>query len=112
VGPSQCEAAAILEDSRSGFVVAPGDVDGAVRAIRTLSRSPALREDMGRNARDYYEYYFGRDKSVARIIEILEGSYNSAGGNGHRRDANRIAAAPSKASLWQRIVALFRSKRQ
>ena len=27
---------------------------------------------MGQNAKEYYEYYFGRRKSVAKIISIIE----------------------------------------
>jgi glycosyltransferase involved in cell wall biosynthesis len=74
VGPADCETAVILEDSRSGFVVTPGDVEGMEEGIRTLVRSPALREEMGRNARDYYEYYFRDDKEMSRISDILRKS--------------------------------------
>jgi len=72
VGPPDCEVGRIVRDSRSGFVVEPGEVAGAVNALAALARSAALRREMGENAREYYEYYFGRKRSVARIIDVIE----------------------------------------
>ena len=71
-GPANCEVGRIVRDSRSGFIVEPGDVEGTVNALTSLVRSEALRWEMGQNAREYYEYYFGRQKSVAKIISIIE----------------------------------------
>ena len=79
VGPADCEVGRIVHDSRSGFVVEPGDVRGASNALMNLVRSDALRREMGQNAKEYYEYYFGRHKSVAKIITIIE----QVGQNGH-----------------------------
>lgn len=81
VGPADCEVGRIVHDSRSGFIVTPGDVEGAANALTSLVRSAALRWEMGRNAREYYEYYFGRQKSVAKIINIIE----NVARNGHFR---------------------------
>jgi len=92
VGPADCETAVILEDSRSGFVVAPDDEDGLEEGIRILVRSPALREDMGRNARDYYEYYFCDDDGMSRMGEILRKFCGGRDGYGHR-DADRDSFA-------------------
>jgi len=72
VGPADCEVGKIVRDSRSGFIVEPGDVDCAFNALKNLVRSEALRLEMGRNAKEYYEYYFGRQKSVAKIVSIIE----------------------------------------
>jgi colanic acid biosynthesis glycosyl transferase WcaI len=72
VGPADCEVGRIIHDSRSGFIVEPGDVEGAFHTLTNLVRSAALRWEMGQNAREYYEYYFGRQKSVAKIIKIIE----------------------------------------
>lgn len=72
VGPTDCEVGRIVHDSRSGFIVRPGDVEGAFNALTSLVHSAALRCEMGENAREYYEYYFGRQKSVAKIITIIE----------------------------------------
>ena len=79
VGPADCEVGRIVHDSRSGFIVEPGDIEGASDALTSLTNSPALRWEMGENAREYYEYYFGRKKSVAKIITIIE----QVGRSGH-----------------------------
>ena len=49
----------------------PGDIDGASNALMSLISSAALRQEMGLNAKEYYEFYFGRQKSVAKIISII-----------------------------------------
>jgi len=72
VGPSDCEVGRIICESRSGFVVEPGDVEVAVNALATLAHSAALRWEMGENAREYYDHYFGRQRSVSKIIDIIE----------------------------------------
>jgi glycosyltransferase involved in cell wall biosynthesis len=72
VGPTDCEVGRIVRDSRSGFVVEPGDVEGVSDALTNLLFSSALREEMGENARAYYRLRFGRQRSVSRIVEILE----------------------------------------
>jgi len=79
VGPVAFEVGRIICDSRSGFVVEPGDVDGAAKALMTLAHSAFLRREMGGSARAYYERHFGRRRSVSRIIDIIE----RAGRNGH-----------------------------
>ena len=72
LGPYNCEVARIIRDSRSGFVVEPGDVEGVSNALTSLILSSNLQEKMGENAREYYRLHFGRKKSVAKIISILE----------------------------------------
>ena len=72
VGPAECEVGRIVRESRSGFVLEPGDVEGALNALTNLTRSKALRLEMGRNAKEYYDHYFGRQKSVAKIVSIIE----------------------------------------
>lgn len=79
VGPVDCEVGRIVHDSRSGFIVEPGDVESAFEALKDLLESAALRWEMGQNAKEYYEYYFGRKKSVAKIISVIE----QIGLNGH-----------------------------
>ena len=72
VGPADCEVGHVVRESRSGFIVEPGDVESALNALTNLIGSAALRWEMGRNAKEYYEYYFGRQKSLAKIISIIE----------------------------------------
>ncbi len=80
VGPADCEVGRIVRDSGSGFVIEPGDVEEAADVLRRLATNPSLQRGMGRNARAYYERHFGRERSVSRIIAILE-----AAGNGNGR---------------------------
>lgn len=80
VGPAGCEVGRIVCESGSGFVVEPGDVATAADVLQRLTTNLALQRGMGRNARAYYERYFGRERSVSRIVAILE-----AAGNGNGR---------------------------
>ncbi len=72
IGPSDCEPAIIVKQSRSGFVIPPGDVDGVVGVLKKLIFDQELRLKMGEQAKSYYKEHFGRDKSVLRIIQALE----------------------------------------
>jgi len=72
IGPSDCEIARVVSESQAGIVVEPGDIDGLVDAIKKLALEPDLRRAMGRRARQYYEEYFGRDRSVSRIVKTIE----------------------------------------
>jgi len=83
IGPGDCEVGRILLASGSGFVVEPGDVGKAMDALRYLVGSAPLREAMGRKGREYYETHFGRDKSVSRIVDILEVAGNGKGNGAH-----------------------------
>lgn len=78
IGLTNCEVGQILRDSGSGFVIKPGDVECATNTLIKLATSPQLRQNMGEKARRYYERHFGRDKSIQKIVDILE-SVNSAG---------------------------------
>lgn len=106
IGPVDCEVGRIVLESRSGFVVAPGDVEMARDVLYRLLNSPSLREQMGRNGRSYYECHFGRDRSVSRIVDIVE-----AAGNGHERPRRQArmkpevpATGPTEAGLWRRLM--------
>ena len=72
IGPSDCEPAMIISKSQAGVIVQPGDIDGVADAIKKLAMNPDLRRAMGRRARQYYAEYFGRDRSVSRIIKTIE----------------------------------------
>lgn len=78
IGPADCEVAQIIRESCCGFVVAPGDVQSAVNALRLLASDPDLRCHMGERARRYYHTRFGRTRSVAQIIGVIK----RAGENG------------------------------
>jgi glycosyltransferase involved in cell wall biosynthesis len=104
VGPVDCEVGRILCDSRSGFIVEPGNVEGAVHALSALACSAALRREMGDNAREYYKYYFGRKRSVARIIDVIE----RVAGNRRKTQVvgqlDNLTVRPSNSQTVQRIM--------
>jgi len=72
VGPTDCEVSRIVRDSGSGFAVAPGDIQAAANALKQLAGDPELRRQMGERAKEYYEENFGRKRSVAKIITLIE----------------------------------------
>jgi colanic acid biosynthesis glycosyl transferase WcaI len=72
VGPENCEVSRIIRESKSGFVVETGDVNGTFEALSKLAGSKSLREEMGANAKNYYQANFGRQKSVEKIVSIIE----------------------------------------
>jgi VanZ family protein len=94
IGPDDCEVGRIIREGGCGFVVEPGDVEGAREALRELATSETLRERMGSDARDYYDRHFGRDRSVSRIVGILEAAGN--GGNGNNGGNGRRNGVPSE----------------
>lgn len=66
------EAASIVRDNRAGIVVGPGDIDGLVRALRTLRDHPELRAELGANGRRAAELHFDRSEIARRFIAMLE----------------------------------------
>ena len=72
IGPQKCEVADIVRLSGCGFVIAPGDVESASRALSQLVLDAELRKTMGQRAMRYYREKFGRKRSVARIIDVIE----------------------------------------
>jgi glycosyltransferase involved in cell wall biosynthesis len=59
-----------VHDGREGFVVAPGDVDGAAHAIKLLADDPALRARMGVAANARFHHGF-TEQAVMSVIERL-----------------------------------------
>ncbi len=119
IGPLDCEVGRIVQESESGFVIQPGDVETARAVLRQLATSLSLRRRMGRNAREYYEEHFGRDRSVSSIVGILEAAGNGDNGNGHKRGAKPVAKARSQGAgrakkrsrVMRRIRVLFDRRR-
>lgn len=72
IGPCDCEPAIIVKESKSGFVIEPGDVDGTIEALTKLTNDSKLLLEMGERAKSYYQDHFGRQKSIASIINVIE----------------------------------------
>ncbi len=119
IGPVDCEVGRILIDSKSGFVIEPGDINRAKEVLMQLIKSNNLRQCMGKRAKQYYEHHFGRDRSVSRIIDILKTTcvFNCLCENRQHdkitdvNDHNTSMRLTSQLSIWHlikdRIRAMF-----
>lgn len=65
--------AEVVEEGRTGFIVAKRDVAGAAAALGRLVDDPELRATMGREARAHVE----REYSWTRSLELMEEAYES-----------------------------------
>lgn len=66
IGAHDGEVARLIEESRSGFVVEPGDAEGLARAIR------AVEPDMGRRGRELYLRRFVPERAFAAWERVLQ----------------------------------------
>jgi glycosyltransferase involved in cell wall biosynthesis len=71
VGPRDCETADWVVESGGGWVVAEGDVDGLLRAVREASE-PAERRRRGEAGAAYARTHFDRATNTGRIADLLE----------------------------------------
>jgi glycosyltransferase involved in cell wall biosynthesis len=68
------EAATIVTQCGAGVVVAPGDIDGIVAAVRGLAGDAMARDTMGRAGRRAAVEQYDRYKIVDGLAEVLEES--------------------------------------
>lgn len=68
------EPAAIVEEHGAGLVVAPGDVQGLIKALVTLRERPDLRRTLGENGRRAAVQHFDRREIARRFLDFLEAS--------------------------------------
>ena len=61
----------VVEDGRSGLLVAEGDVDGMGEAMLELARDPARAARLGRRAREIVTDRFSMDRSIRGLRQIL-----------------------------------------
>lgn len=61
----------VLTSSQAGIVTPPGDLKSFVDALKHLSESAVLREQMGRNARLYAERYLDKERILMEFEEKL-----------------------------------------
>jgi len=66
------QARRILETSRSGIYVPPENCHALCNAILQLQRSPGLREELGRNGREYIVQNLSRGRTAAEYLNLLE----------------------------------------
>jgi glycosyltransferase involved in cell wall biosynthesis len=62
----------LVEDGVSGLVVPPGD-DGAIaNAVRKLAADPAVREDMGKAARERIRLHFNIENTIRKTLKLYQ----------------------------------------
>ena len=64
------ETPRILKDNVHGVVLSPGDIGAMAEAIKRLIASPALRQELGENAKTHYRKNFTA-RSMAERHELL-----------------------------------------
>jgi glycosyltransferase involved in cell wall biosynthesis len=60
----------LIEDGRSGLLVAPGDAEGLAAALRQVLGDPALRLSLAARARDRVEAGLTREQMAARVSAV------------------------------------------
>jgi glycosyltransferase involved in cell wall biosynthesis len=69
----------IVDHGRSGFLVAPGDEHGLVRALRELVESAELRGRMGEEGRRIVETRFDAARTTAKLLDLLKALARNVG---------------------------------
>jgi glycosyltransferase involved in cell wall biosynthesis len=62
----------VIEKSRGGLFLQPGDDEALAQAVLKRRRSPGLRQQMGASARAYVEGHFSRDVQAVEFASVLE----------------------------------------
>ncbi len=62
----------IIDDDVCGLLVPPADAQALAAALQTLIEKPALRQDMGRNARQRYEVQFRVQHMAKNIYRVYK----------------------------------------
>jgi glycosyltransferase involved in cell wall biosynthesis len=73
IGALDGEGAKLIRRAKAGIVVAPGDPESLSQAIIELYQTPlGAREEMGANARKYYDNNFNRDTLIGNFISLMK----------------------------------------
>jgi colanic acid biosynthesis glycosyl transferase WcaI len=71
------EIARLVQQYSCGIVIAPGDADALVDALRLLSNAPETVSEMGRRARTMLDAHFTREIALERWSRLLDQLDNS-----------------------------------
>ena len=66
------EIARLVQQHGCGIVIAPGDADALVDALRLLSNAPETISEMGRRARAMLDGHFTRQQALQRWSGLLD----------------------------------------
>jgi glycosyltransferase involved in cell wall biosynthesis len=64
----------LVEDGRTGYLVAPGDSAALARAVQTLAADAGLRDRMGQAGREKVIAEFDLRANAARLLELFIGA--------------------------------------
>jgi glycosyltransferase involved in cell wall biosynthesis len=73
------QAKEILEKSRGGICIEPGNPAALCEAILRLRQHPQLGESLGRNGREYIVQNLSRERTAAEYLETLRGLIDGSG---------------------------------
>jgi glycosyltransferase involved in cell wall biosynthesis len=68
---AESELARLVQNGKCGIAVAPDNAAALAEAIHRMAQAPALLEEMGKNARRFFERNFDRRRSVDSLESIL-----------------------------------------
>lgn len=72
----------LVEDGRTGRLVAPRDVAGLARAMLEMMQRPDLAAEMGRRGREVVERHFSRGQLVQKTCEVYRSALGRVRGCG------------------------------
>src|SRR6516162_6158398 len=72
IGDKNGEIGRLVEQHGCGIVVAPGDADSLVTALRRLSSAPETISEMGRRARAMLDGHFTRQQALQRWSGLID----------------------------------------
>ncbi len=70
--PSSGDAARVVKESRSGWVIAPGDAEALKGVFEQAMTDVNLCEELGKNGRAFAEKHFGIEQAVDRYEAVLD----------------------------------------
>jgi glycosyltransferase involved in cell wall biosynthesis len=77
------EIARLIQQYDCGIVIAPGDAEALVDALRLLSKAPETISEMGRRARAMLDAHFARQQALQRWRGLLDGLDKSSASERH-----------------------------
>ena len=66
----------VIEDSKGGIFVQPGDDEALAKAILQLSKNAKMCKEMGESARKYVIEHFNRGKIAENFVSCLTSIHN------------------------------------
>jgi glycosyltransferase involved in cell wall biosynthesis len=62
----------VVSHGKTGFLVEPGNVEGAAQAVRRLIEDPGLRQRLGANGRQWVSERYSLSQSVDKMLSLYE----------------------------------------